>query len=476
MANAGTGDTVGVYGQSSSSTGDGMRGVNVSGTGITNGVHGIASSTSGRGVYGETTATSGDTDGVFGEAASTVGRGVRGLATASSGATTGVMGTATSTAGRGVLGMASASTGTTYGVYGESASTAGRGVYGRATALSGSTSGVYGESVSPNGRGVYGLALAGSGAAMGVYGRSDSTSGYGLYGIATASPSGVTYGVYAQSNSANGYGGYFIGYGADAMYVENSGSGRALQAVASNDTAVWARTDTGIAGVDGRAAGSTGRGVYGYATSTSGANIGVYGRTASIGGRGVYGLAEATSGTNIGVYGESNSPNGYAGYFNGNVHVNGTLSKGGGSFKIDHPLDPANKYLYHSFVESPDMMNIYNGNVTLDEQGEATVELPDWFEALNRDFRYQLTLIGALGARLYIAAGNRRTTPFAIAGGEPGMKVSWQVTGIRQDAYANAHRIPVEEDKPAEERGLYLHPAELGMPADLSLDYRNHME
>ena len=302
-----------------------------------------------------------------------------------------------------------------------------------------------------------------------------ASSGYGLYGIATASPSGVTYGVYAQSNSANGYGGYFIGYGADAMYVENSGSGRALQAVASNDTAVWARTDTGIAGVDGRAAGSTGRGVYGYATSTSGANIGVYGRTASIGGRGVYGLAEATSGTNIGVYGESNSPSGYAGYFNGRVHVNGTLSKAAGSFKIDHPLDPANKYLYHSFVESPDMMNIYNGNVTLDDAGRG----PDRAARLVRGAQPRLPLPvdphRRLGADLYIAQ-EIQDNAFRIAGGEPGMKVSWQVTGIRQDAYANAHRIPVEEEKPAEERGLYLHPAELGLPADLSLDYRNHME
>jgi hypothetical protein len=140
----------------------------------------------------------------------------------------------------------------------------------------------------------------------------------------------------------------------------------------------------------------------------------------------------------------------------GNVTIPGTLSKGGGSFKIDHPLDPANKYLYHSFVESPDMMNIYNGNVILDANGEAWVQLPDWFEALNRDFRYQLTSIGGF-APVYIAEkiqGNR----FKIAGGTPGLEVSWQVTGVRQDAYANAHRILVEEDKPTAEQGRYLHP------------------
>src|ERR1035437_10514950 len=79
---------------------------------------------------------------------------------------------------------------------------------------------------------------------------------------------------------------------------------------------------------------------------------------------------------------------------NGNVNIAGNLSKGGGSFKIDHPLDPANKYLYHSFVESPDMMNVYNGNVVTDATGEAIVPLPEWFETLNRDFRYQLPVIG----------------------------------------------------------------------------------
>jgi hypothetical protein len=153
------------------------------------------------------------------------------------------------------------------------------------------------------------------------------------------------------------------------------------------------------------------------------------------------------------------------------VAVIGTLIKGGGSFRIDHPLDPANKYLSHSFVESPDMMNIYNGNVTTDEAGFATVVLPDWFEALNRDFRYQLTAIGAPGPNLYIAAPVENNR-FQIAGGQPGARVSWQVTGIRQDAYANLHRIPVEEDKPANERGTYLHPDAFGQPPSKGVNYQ----
>jgi len=167
------------------------------------------------------------------------------------------------------------------------------------------------------------------------------------------------------------------------------------------------------------------------------------------------------------------SVSGLAGKFNGNVTITGTVSKGGGSFKIDHPLDPENKYLYHSFVESPDMKDIYDGVVKLDSSGEATVQLPDWFGALNRDFRYLLTAIGAPSPTLYIAeeiADNR----FKIAGGTPGMKVSWQVTGIRQDAYANKHRIPVEEAKSEAERGSYLHPDSFDQPEEKNVLFIQH--
>ena len=141
---------------------------------------------------------------------------------------------------------------------------------------------------------------------------------------------------------------------------------------------------------------------------------------------------------------------------NGNAHINGTLSKSSGSFLIDHPLDPANKYLYHSFVESPDMKNIYDGVVTLDKSGNAVVELPTYFQALNSDFRYQLTCIGGY-APVFIAEELADNT-FRISGGESGMKVSWMVTGIRQDVYARAHPIQVEVDKPESELGTYLHP------------------
>ena len=163
---------------------------------------------------------------------------------------------------------------------------------------------------------------------------------------------------------------------------------------------------------------------------------------------------------------------GLAGSFTGDVSISGNLSKGGGSFKIDHPLDPANKYLYHSFVESPDMKNIYDGVTMLDASGEAVIRMPEWFGALNRDFRYQLTCIGGF-APLYIAE-ELSNNQFKIAGGRAGLKVSWQVTGIRQDVWANAHRIPVEEGKNARERGFYIHPELYGAPPEKQIEWARH--
>lgn len=149
----------------------------------------------------------------------------------------------------------------------------------------------------------------------------------------------------------------------------------------------------------------------------------------------------------------------------GNLDVGGQITAGTKDFRIDHPLDPANKYLYHASVESSEMMNIYTGNVILDGSGAASVQLPEWFEALNSNFRYQLTAIGAAAPNLHIAqeVTNRQ---FRIAGGVPGMKVSWQVTGVRHDAFAQANPLVPEVEKPANERGFYIHPALYGQPND----------
>ena len=109
------------------------------------------------------------------------------------------------------------------------------------------------------------------------------------------------------------------------------------------------------------------------------------------------------------------------------------------------------------------MMNIYNGNVTLDEAGAAWVQMPEWFQALNMEFRYQLTPIGAAMPDLHVAVEISRNR-FRIAGGEPGLKVSWQVTGIRRDPFAEMNRIEVEPYKEPEHRGLFLNPEAYGLP------------
>jgi hypothetical protein len=138
----------------------------------------------------------------------------------------------------------------------------------------------------------------------------------------------------------------------------------------------------------------------------------------------------------------------------GSASVLGALSKGSGTFVIDHPLDPKNTLLYHSFVESPDAKNIYDGIATLDAQGEATVELPDYFLALNEDFRYLGTPIGEAMPGLYLSSEVRKSflglfgTPvIRLAGGVPGGKVSWQVTGIRHDPFIEANPIIPEVEK-----------------------------
>ena len=277
-----------------------------------------------------------------------------------------------------------------------------------------------------------------------------------------------------NQTSSSGWGMSVLSYGAGIAVDAVNGTG--IQASSNGGYAVWGTTSLDGAGVYGDSESSGGYGVLATNNTSAGQALwaetfasgsshgagpdGVHGVSHSGNGSGVAGINDASGG--IGVYGRQLVAGSYAGRFDGDVWVNGNLSKNGGSFKIDHPLDPSNKYLYHSFVESPDMKNIYDGVAALDTNGEAVVSMPEWFGALNRDFRYQLTCIGGF-APVYIAeeiADNH----FKIGGGRPGMKVSWQVTGTRQDAWANAHRIPVEEIKPQDEHGTYLHPELFGAP------------
>jgi hypothetical protein len=251
-----------------------------------------------------------------------------------------------------------------------------------------------------------GTAIVANGEADGyatVYG-GDTSSGGG-YGVQGNSLNGI--GVEGVSNARAGVLG--ISYYQDGSGVEGNATGSNAAGVFGLNTVgpgVWGRGTNGGQGVFGESA--DGIGVFGASAD------GIALRGLSTNGFGVYSLS--TTGTGVfaagyvgvqgnangttdsqGVRGDNGGSNtvGYAGLFNGrvsifgNLNVYGTLAKSAGSFKIDHPLDPANQYLYHSFVESPDMKNIYDGVVTTDANGTATVVLPDYFEALNKDFRYR---------------------------------------------------------------------------------------
>jgi hypothetical protein len=385
----------------------------------------------------------------------------------------------------------------------------GTSLMGYTDAAAGATRGVYGRVDSPNGDGVQARngGAAGSGAALRAYGgantgivaTTDSASSalQATNNASSGQPRGVSgYGSYAGIHGVgNGYGVYGNG-GTGVHGVSYSGNG--IHGYSSTGTGVRAFAgETGthaIAyGVYAYTASDQGTAVLGTATAGSGVIIGVRGESSSATGFGVYGYSFAgngvrgVSGNNDGVVGTSNylagvagsssfgngiygeSGSGYAGYFAGDIHVGGTVSQAAGTFVIDHPLDPARKTLSHSFVESPDMLNIYNGTVTTDAAGKATVELPDWFDALNKDVRYQLTTIDSF-ARATISA-KVKDNRFSIKTDEPSVEVSWQVTGIRHDAFANKHRIPVEADKPKAERGTYLHPVEHGKPESAGRDY-----
>ena len=193
---------------------------------------------------------------------------------------------------------------------------------------------------------------------------------------------------------------------------------------------------------------TAGNAIVGISTS----NLGMYavsqaasaGILAEGGYIGAQGTATGTDANRQGVRGEINtsSGGGYAGIFvGGTTFVSGTLQKSAGSFIIDHPVEPESKYLVHSFVESPDMKNIYDGVVTTDASGFATVKMPDWFDALNTDFRYQLTCIGQFAQAIIFKEITGQQ--FIIQTDKPMVKVSWQVTGIRNDPYARDKRLPV---------------------------------
>jgi hypothetical protein len=297
---------------------------------------------------------------------------------------------------------------------------------------------------------------------------------------------GVGPGVFVDAQAGNGVDATTHSVSAGAIIGRQASVGEAVVGLARGGTGVGAvvgRND-GRPADSGNPSPSTGYGVRGFIAGSNGTDgagvIGQAGISGSIG-TGVRGENVNNQNTLPGVEGTTNNATGFgivarnsasggtafnaiapsgtgarAALFTGNVTINGTLTKSSGTFRIDHPQDPTRRTLSHSFVESPDMMNVYNGNIRTDRRGFATVTLPSYFQALNRSFRYQLTPFRSFSRAIVWREirGNR----FVIRTEDPRVKVSWQVTGVRHDRYANAHRVVAEEDKTGSERGRYLNP------------------
>lgn len=314
------------------------------------------------------------------------------------------------------------------------------------------------------GRGVLGLASGADG--KGVYGSGTGAGSYGLYGDCGPTAAGAVLGLHSTSGTAGALGTLECGV--------SGYSGPTGIAVAGTHPTSYGSLGSGHYGVFGY--GSVGGGVRGNHTGSQ--TFGILGTSVS------------------GVYGYGRNLNGavrYAGDFDGNVRISGdvsmaarvstdgpldvgttlnvagdtlmdqflevrggswiygglivfgnlSVSNGSKNFRIDHPLEPESKYLIHASIESSERKNLYDGVATLDQRGRAVVELPSWFEALNDQFRYQLTPIGGPGPDLHIAeeiVNNR----FTIAGGRAAQRVSWQITGVRRDRWAAANPFQVE--------------------------------
>jgi len=227
-------------------------------------------------------------------------------------------------------------------------------------------------------------------------------------------------------------------------------------AAATNAAAVWGQTAGVTAGVF-------------LATLANNAAVGVNAQATGVGAVNSIGVVGMSAGTAaafpIGVFGQAVTP-GDAVFANGDMTATGFKP-----FTIDHPLDPQHKMLKHFSIESNEVLNMYRGNVVLDGNGEATVELPDYFDAININFSYNLTAIGAK-ADLFIKSEitNRR---FEIAGGKPGQKVSWVVYADRNDEYArqNPDAKKNELQKPDGWDGKYFQPKLFGASEEQGIFY-----
>lgn len=379
--------------------------------------------------------------------------GLTGIQSAATGSGTGVIGWANSTTGTGILGVAASSTGPTIGVSALNYSTAGTGLLAVANAATGQTFGVQGHSSSTDGVGVLGQVthtVDNYSRGIGVKGVVDSPNSYD-----------PTYGVYGTINSA---------YGAGVAGTSTSplgGVGVRGQVARGIGVLGWANGLSGV-GTGGyfRADSDGGWAVVGEATDYNGTGMG--GDFTSNGGwgTGISGEATFQSSQTYGVFGRAYSTS-YAVFANGKMGASGAKS-----FRIDHPLDPAHKYLYHYSAEGPEPQNIYNGNIVTDERGEAWVQLPEYYAEINKDPKYQLTVLS--GGEDFVQAmiareieGNR----FKIRTSKPGVKVSWEVKAHRNDRWVREYGTPVESDKEGPEDGRYQHPELYGQEEDKHFRY-----
>ncbi len=316
--------------------------------------------------------------------------------------------------------------------------------------------------------------IFGSDAGRGYY--YNSYSGNCLFGSSAGNSlrtggNNVMLGYRAGSSNVSGTGNVFIGK--DAGYSETSSNKLYIENSNSTTPLIWGD----FANDQLRFNGNVGIGIA--PSSTYGLYVdddiigGHFNASTSTGTytRGIRCYSQGGTATNYGIYATASGTGAtnYAGYFSGDINVTGTVVKSKDEIKTDHPLDPENKILSHSTVSSSEMLNVYSGNVILDSGGNATVIMPDWFEAYNTEFRYQLTAVGAPAPNIYISK-KINTNSFNISGGSSGMEVSWQVTGIRNDNYAKANPVKVVSDKKEKERGYFLTPEVFGKSEEMSIE------
>jgi hypothetical protein len=290
----------------------------------------------------------------------------------------------------------------------------------------------------PKGRGVVGVSTYQTGV------EGNSTSGFGVFGYSKTS-TGI-YGVSDGRTSA----------------VSGHAQGTAIDGNSNEVPIGTVGVATGGTGVAGQSSDDRFQGVLGRHT---GSGTGVAGYCQGLNGIGVQAIADNGADA-VALW--AKSTNGKAAVFFGGVNIAGNVTIGSLSsqkdldvsgqltavmkaFKIDHPMDPANKFLLHATVEAPECINMYRGTVATDHKGEATIQLPAYFEALNIEFCYQLTVLGDLA---FAAVTEQiRANSFKIKSNKPSARVCWQVTGVRKDIapfqVEQPKRAPATSPQPA---------------------------